>query len=388
MSDPIRLGMHEPNRAEWLEMQRILRESRGDQRALEERVERLVADLVKRPLAVAFSSTGAAIEAALEALGAVAGTEVVMPALGPPVLANAALRVGTRPLFADVDPKSLTLRETHAAARVSGLTRVLVGVATHGEPKGLDEIVAIASRNELPMLEVLAGGLGGRIGRDPVGRFGRIAVVALGERESTVGSGGAVCVTNEDNLAHTLRLIRNGGCVEPRQEWERLGGIRRIERVGGDARMGALQAAFAAVRLENFEKISSELEDVFHGYLRRLAMHPDLVLPAPCVEGTVRWSHFAVRLSERYSRDDRDSIVQGLLRHDIAATSVVHVLPHEPAFACGPDGYRHKEGDFPVAERAADRLIALPFSTELGEREIDLICQTLQLMIERQSILR
>ena len=147
--------------------------------------------------------------------------------------------------------------------------------------------------------------------------------------------------------------------------------------------MGPLAAALAIARLDRFDRISEDLEGVFHGYLRRLAMHPDLVLPAPCVEGTVRWSHFAVRLSERYSRDDRDSIVQGLLRHDIAASSVVHVLPHEPAFA----GH-HQPGDFPVAERAADRLIALPFSTELGEREIDLVCQTLQLMIERQSILR
>jgi dTDP-4-amino-4,6-dideoxygalactose transaminase len=112
-------------------------------------------------------------------------------------------------------------------------------------------------------------------------------------------------------------------------------------------------------------------------------MHPDLVLPAPCVDGTVRWSHFAVRLGERYTRDDRDSVVQGLLRHDIAATSVSYALPLEPAFA-----EHHSPGDFPVAERAADRLIALPFSSMLGEREIDLVCQTLQVMIERQSIMR
>jgi dTDP-4-amino-4,6-dideoxygalactose transaminase len=235
---------------------------------------------------------------------------------------------------------------------VTTATRAIVGVALHGQPAGLDELAAVASRNEIPLLEIIAGGMGGRIGRDPVGRFGRVAVISLGERDSTIGSGGAVCVTNDDSLASTLRLLRNGGALDPRSDWEKLGGIRRIE-------------------------------EIFHGYLRRLALHPELVLPAPCADGTVRWSHFAVRLSERYSRDDRDSIIQGMLRHDIAATSVAHVLPHEPAFACG-----HKLGDFPVAERASDRLIALPFSTDIGDREIDLICQTLQVMIERQSILR
>ena len=144
-----------------------------------------------------------------------------------------------------------------------------------------------------------------------------------------------------------------------------------------------MQAALAEVRLRRFEQTCNSLDDVFHAYLRRLAMHPDLVLPAPCADGTVRWSHFAVRLSERFSRDDRDSILQGLLRHDIAATSVMYVLPLEPAFASTA-----VNADFRIAQRAAERLIALPFSTSLSERDIDLICQTLQVMIERQTILR
>jgi perosamine synthetase len=383
VTEPIRLGMHEPSRAEWADMLQVIRSVHADSIALEERVEHLVGDIVARPFAVAFSSTGAALEAALEALGVVRGTEAVVPALGPAVLAAAIHRLGARPLYADVDPKSMTLRGEHASARLTGASKAIVGVSSHGQPAGLEELAAVASRNELPLLELVIGGLGGRIGRDPVGRFGRIAVIGLGEFESPIGSGGAVCVTNDDNLATVLRTLRNGGTSDPRAEWARIGGIRRIERVGLDARMSLPQSSLAAVRLARFEKTCTELEEVFHAYLRRLAMHPDLVLPAPCADGTVRWSHFAVRLSERYSRDDRDSIVQGLLRHDIAATSVVSVLPCEPAFVCG-----HGPGEFPVAERAGDRLIALPFSTEIGEREVDLVCQTLQVMIERQSILR
>jgi dTDP-4-amino-4,6-dideoxygalactose transaminase len=147
--------------------------------------------------------------------------------------------------------------------------------------------------------------------------------------------------------------------------------------------MNPMQAALADVRLRRFSETCARLEDVFHAYLRRLAMHPDLVLPAPCADGTVCWSHFAVRLSERFGREDRDSILQGLLRHDIAATSVLYVLPLEPAFA-----HTARDADCRIAHRAADRLIALPFSTALSERDIDLICQTLQVMIERQTILR
>lgn len=383
MSEPIWLGPRPPSRAEWREMQELFGSSPDCYHMLEERVEGLVADIVQRPFGISFGSTGDAIEAALDALGARDGAEIIVPALAPAVLGTAAVRSRTAVRYADVDAKTLTLRAQGASYQLTPQTRVIVGVAAHGQPAGLEELAALASRNEIPLLEVVVGGLGGHIGRDPVGRFGRISVIGLGTHESPIGSGGAVCVTNDDKLAHDLRLIRNLGRATPKSDWERIGGVRPLERLGLDARMNPMQAALAEVRLKRFEQTCNSLEDVFHAYLRRLAMHPDLVLPAPCADGTVRWSHFAVRLSERFGRDDRDSVLQGLLRHDIAATSVMYVLPLEPAFA-----NTAANADFRIAQRAADRLIALPFSTSLSERDIDLICQTLQVMIERQSILR
>ena len=383
MSEPIWLGPRPPSRTEWREMQELFSASPDCYHALEERVEGMVADIVQRPFGISFGSTGDAIEAALDALGARDGAEIIVPALAPAVLGTAAVRSRTVVRYADVDAKTLTLRAQGASYQLSPQTRVIVGVATHGQPAGLEELAALASRNEIPLLEVVVGGLGGHIGRDPVGRFGRVSVIGLGTHESPIGSGGAICVTNDDKLAHDLRLIRNLGRATPKSDWERIGGVRPLERLGLDARMNPMQAALAEVRLRRFEQTCNSLEDVFHGYLRRLAMHPDLVLPAPCADGTVRWSHFAVRLSERFSRDDRDSILQGLLRHDIAATSVMYVLPLEPAFASTA-----ANADFRIAQRAAERLIALPFSTSLSERDIDLICQTLQVMIERQTILR
>jgi dTDP-4-amino-4,6-dideoxygalactose transaminase len=383
MSEPIWLGPRPPSRTEWREMQETFGSSPGGYHLLEERVEARVAGIVERPFGVSFGSTGDAIEAALDALGVTIGTEVVVPALAPAALGVAIARSGARIRYADVDAKSLTLRAPAASSHVGSATRVIVGVAAHGQPAGLDELAALAARNELPLLEIVTGGLGGRIGRDPVGRFGRISVIGLGTHESPIGSGGAICVTNDDTLANALRLIRNLGRSEPKSDWERIGGVRPLERLGLDARMNPMQAALADVRLRRFDETCERLEQVFHAYLRRLAMHPDLVLPAPCADGTVCWSHFAVRLSERFGRDDRDSILQGLLRHDIAATSVLYVLPLEPAFA-----HTATNADCRIAQRAADRLIALPFSTSLTERDIDLICQTLQVMVERQTILR
>jgi dTDP-4-amino-4,6-dideoxygalactose transaminase len=219
-------------------MQDLMVSMRHDARAVEAELERSVSAIVERPFAIAFASTGAAIEASLEALGVSRGVEVVVPALGPVVLGVALARVGARALYADVDTQSMNLRGLHAAARLGSQTRAIVGCALHGQSAGLDELAALAARNEIPLLEILVGGLGGRLGRDPVGRFGRIAVVSLGERDSTIGSGGAVCVTNDDSLAHALRLARNLGVLDARNDWERIGGVPRVERSTVVAQLG------------------------------------------------------------------------------------------------------------------------------------------------------
>jgi dTDP-4-amino-4,6-dideoxygalactose transaminase len=92
VSEPIRLGAHGPDRAEWIELQRILREAHGEIHRLEEMVEHRVGDIVERPFGVAFASLGTAIESALEALGVGPGSDVVLPALGPATVACSVAR--------------------------------------------------------------------------------------------------------------------------------------------------------------------------------------------------------------------------------------------------------------------------------------------------------
>ena len=95
MSEPIWLGPRPPTRGEWREMQESIGASPSVYYALEARVEGMVADLVKRPFAISFGSTGDAIEAALDALGATRGSEIIIPALGPASLGAVALASAT-----------------------------------------------------------------------------------------------------------------------------------------------------------------------------------------------------------------------------------------------------------------------------------------------------
>ena len=352
--------------------------------AIEKELEEGVADIVERPFGSAFGSTQSAIECALTALGVKDGDEVVLPALSPPALLAAIARMRARPLFVDSDPKSLTVRGPSADTRCTARTRVIIGVTVHGDPTGLNELAGVASKFEIPLLEVVCGGLGGRIGRDPVGPCGRAPVVGLDAASGYIGASGAVACTNDDTLAATLSLLREGGVRRPRVDWERLGGVRAIEHFVSDPSLPLIAAAVSVLRIRRHAQHKQRVSEIFKQYMSRLGGHSDLLLPASCEDNTVAWSHFAVRLSDRYTRDERDSIVNGLLRHDIGASSAVCYAPSEAAAVAQ---FGVVEG-FATAERAAHRLITLPFHPALNARDVELTCQTLEVMIQRQSIIR
>ena len=122
-------------------------------------------------------------------------------------------------------------------------------------------------------------------------------------------------------------------------------------------------------------------------YMRRLMDWDDLVLPNidPASEEEMSWFVFVVRLVDPYGEEERNRIIEGLRRHDVGASNYfppVHLQPHyRDKYGCQP-------GDFPVAESVSQRTIALPFFTSITEREVDLVCQTLELMLKRLTFAR
>jgi perosamine synthetase len=120
-------------------------------------------------------------------------------------------------------------------------------------------------------------------------------------------------------------------------------------------------------------------------YTRRLLANPDLILPTVEPDTFMSWFVYVVRLSDRFTADDREYIINGLRRHDVGAGNYFPPIPLLPYYR-RVFGYRI--GDFPVAESVSHRTVALPFFSRLTEREIDLVCQTLELMMTRITFAR
>ncbi len=370
-----------------------------------EEFERLVAQRVNRPHAVGVNSGTSGLHLVLAALGIGPGAEVITPAFSFVASANCVLYVGAKPVFVDCDPGTYNMRLDDVEAAITENTKAIIGVEVFGNPSGMLELAALAARYEIPLIEDACEGLGGRKGTDPIGRFGRVAVFGFyPNKQITTGEGGMI-VTHDDKLAELCRSLRNQGRAGSNTATgtglcgagfdvtpglgvglgAALGSWLVHERVGYNFRLSELNAALGVAQMQRLDEIIEERQRVADVYTRRLLGHPALIVPTVDEDTFMSWFVYVVRLTDQFSIDDRDTVLEGLRRHEIGASNYFPPIPLLPPYR---RQFGFKPGDFPVAESVSQRTIALPFFNRLTNREINLVCDTLELMINRVTFTR
>ena len=343
--------------------------------------EEMLASRVGRSEGVAVSSGTAGLHLLLEALGVGPGDEVITPAFSFVASANCIEHAGATTVFVDCDPITLNVRAEDVEAKITDRTKAIIGVEVFGNPTGMRELAALSAKHEIPLIEDACEGLGGRLGSDPIGTFGRAAVFAFyPNKQITTGEGGMI-VTDDTRLADACRAMRNHGRNMSRRTAPGSTGTRLdVDRLGWNYRMSELHAALGVSQLERLDQIMEHRARVADTYTRELSTMSDLIVPTIEHDVTMSWFVYVVRLSAPYTAQDRDEIIEGLRRHDIGAA---HYFPAIPLFPHFREKYGLEEGDFPVAESVSQRTIALPMFVGLTEVEIQLVCQTLSLMMTR-----
>lgn len=346
--------------------------------------EQLVAERTRRTFGIGVSSGAMAIEIALRAVGVGPGDEVLVPGFGFSGMPHSVLNLGARPVFVDVDPLSLNMDPEAAAKKIGKKTKAMLAALTFGNPAQMPELIALCSRMEIAMVENAAEALGTTYGNDNAGRFGRVACLGFwSNRQVTTGEGGMV-VTHDDALAAACRAIRHQGRVDrmsfagqPRD----IGAILEHTALGGyDARMPETEAALGCGQIRRLDETIARRQELATAYLRRLAANPDIVLPTVPEGASISWANFVVRLSTRFTADDRDAIIGVLHRQDVGAANyypATPLLPQVRAIAGTEPGH------CPVAESAAARAIALPFFNTMSEQHVDTVCDVLEVALAR-----
>lgn len=345
--------------------------------------EHLCAERARRPHAIGVCSGAMAIEVALRSLGIGPGDEVLVPAFGFSSMLNSVLHLGATPVFVDVDPLSLNMDPECAAKAMGKRTKCMLAALTFGNPCCMPELIALCSRMEVPMIENASEAIGTTFGSDNAGRFGRLACFGFWTNRAVCTGEGGMVVTHDDRLAAACRAIRQQGRVDRMSfagQSRDLGSLIECVGSGYDARMPEMCAALGVSQIRRLDETIARRQAIAGAYIRRLAANPDVQLPTVPDGATVSWANFVVRLSNRFTSEDRDAVIAVLHRQDVGAANYYpaqHLLPQARVFT------QHGPGDFPVAESAAARTIALPFFNRLTEDQIDTVCSTLEVALQR-----
>ncbi len=353
-----------------------------------EQFERLVARKAGCQHGVAVSSGTCGLHLLMQSLGIGLGDEVVTTPLSFIASANPIVYVGARPVFVDVCPRTLNMDPNQLERAISPRTRAIVGVEAFGNPAYMDAYAQIAAKHEIPMIEDSCEALGTTHKGRPCGSFGRAGVFGFyPNKQITTGEGGMI-VTDDSHLADMCRSLRNQGrdvFPDSASEGQKLGAWLQHPRIGYNYRMNELSAALGCAQMRRFDEMMAKRERVAQYYIQRLSGIESLVLPTIEPESAMTWFVFVVRLTTEYTAEDRDRIVDGLRTHDVGSATYFPCIHLQPPYR---ERFGFKPGDFPIAESISGRTIALPFYNDLTEREIDLIAQTLEVMISRQNLSR
>jgi perosamine synthetase len=319
--------------------------------------------------ASAVSSGTAGLHLALRAVGVEEGDEVITSPFSFVASANAILYERAKPVFVDIDPRTLNLDPDAAAAAVNGRTKAFLPVHIFGYPAD----VGALERHGLPIVEDACEALGAvHADGTAVGARGHPAVFGFyANKQLTTGEGGMVTMASAEHKER-IDSERNQGRA-PDMGW------LDHDRLGFNYRLTDLACALGLAQLARLDDMLAARAAVAARYREALAdlvRDDGLVLPCEDTDGDVRgWFVFVVQLPERC---DRDATVVALRGHGIQSKQYLPAI-HLVSFYRRAFG--HREGEFPVAESVAARSLALPFFPGLDEPQIERVAEALTAVV-------
>ncbi|HWA53740.1 MAG TPA: DegT/DnrJ/EryC1/StrS family aminotransferase [Solirubrobacterales bacterium] len=343
----------------------VLRSGRLSLGPMGERFERAFAEWLGVEDAVAVSSGTTGLHLGVRALGWGAGDEVLTSPFSFVASANCLLYEGARPVFCDVDPVTLNLDPAAAAAAVSERSSGILPVHIFGYPAAMAELEELASRHGLGLLEDACEALGAVDSEGvKVGARGNLATFAFyANKQMTTGEGGMIVPKSPEHAAK-LRSERNQGRAAD-MGWLDHGGI------GFNYRLSDVAAAIGVAQVEKLDEMLAGRARVAGLYEEGLVSLDGVETPVAGRDAELRsWFVYTVKLD---SAIDRDATIARLGERGVAGKAYlpcIHLFPHLREL-----GYR--EGQFPIAEDASARSLALPFFPAMSEAQVTRVCEAL-----------
>lgn len=345
-----------------------------------ERLESDFSEFIGSDHALAVNSATAGLHLALDACGIGPGDKVVTTPYTFTATAEVIHYLGAEPLFADIDPKTLTLDPQCLERIVEAREDVKAVIPVHfaGQACDMDAILSVAEKHALKVVEDAAHALPTTYGDRLVGNIGDLTVFSFyATKTLSTGEGGMV-VTNNPDYADRIRIMRLHGIN--RTAFDRVGSGRpawyyEVTDAGFKYNMPDIAAAIGIHQLKKANTFQKRRCDIAEKYTHAFSGLP-LAVPRPARPGdTHAWHLYVIQLDLARLSIDRDRFIE--LAAEAGVQTSVHFIPlHlQPYWR---DRYGFKPDDFPVCRRVFQRVVSLPIYSGMTDGDVDFVIQTVR----------
>lgn len=317
---------------------------------------------------ICCSSGTDALLLALLSLGVGPGDEVITTPFTFFATAEVVLLLGARPVFVDIEAATYNIDAARIENAITSRTRAVIPVGMFGQPSDMDEVNAVAARNELAVVEDAAQSFGAEYRGRRSGALGTVGCTSFFPAKplGAYGDGGAV-FTDDEVLAARVRSLANHGQGE-----------RYHHRyVGINGRLDSLQAAVLRVKLAHFDEERARREAVAARYTAAFSEVPDIQTPTIRPDRSSTWAQYSLQVPQR------EELIS-VLGEDGAPTAVHYPIPlyrQEALSGLGVD-----PGAFPVTERVCKRIVSLPMCAFLEAANQDVVIASVKRLRERSRV--
>ena len=321
--------------------------------------EKLASTFVKSKYAVAVNSGTAALQAALYVHDLKAGDEVLLPSFTFVATANAVISVGAKPVFVDILKENYTMDPNDLEKKITKKSKVIMPVHLYGNVAYMDQIIEIAKKNGLKIIEDAAQSLGSTYRGKHTGTFSELGCYSLyPAKVMTAGEGGFI-VTNSKNLFDKLRMIRNHGMLH--------GYDTRI--FGLNLRLPEISAAIAKIQIKKLPSFLIKRRKNAR-ILSELISDLDIKIPKERKNEKINWYLYTIETN------NREQVLKKLNSKGIGAAAYYPIPVHKTPFY-------NKKIKLPSTDWAASHVLSLPIHPLVSPKNIEFIAKTVRESLTR-----
>ncbi len=344
----------------------------GQANKYHDRFEKAFAEYIGVNHAVALPSCTSAIHLSLAALNIGPGDEVIIPDVTWIASAAPVHYVGAQPIFADIDRETWCLSPESFADQITSRTKAVIVVDLYGNMPRLDQILAIARRHNIAVIEDAAEAFGSEYAGRKAGSFGDAGVFSFhGSKTMTTGEGGML-VTNRRELFERVLVLRDHGRVP--------GDVSFFNReVAFKYKMSSMQAALGLAQTERAEELVHRKREIFGWYAEFLSGLPGVTLnPEPA--GTRNSFWMATALLDPALGWNKVRLAQRLAEFGIDTRPFFHPLSSLPAYAHLPHAATASRRNA-IAYEISPHGINLPCALSITRDQVELVCSAIRSII-------